>query len=91
MKVIDVKMYVPIVSKYTNKSIKFKAESVRELEAKLLEFFVNSDLKDMVDPDTGRIRNVYSFLYRERVYRDILDVELEEDGQLTIFAHVIGG
>ena len=84
-------MYVPIASKYVNKSIRFKADSARDLEAKMIEFFVNSDLKDLIDPDTGRIRSMYSFLYKDKVYRDILDIELQDDEQLTIFAHVLGG
>lgn len=88
---MNIKLYVPEASNFANKSLKFEVEDTADFERKLVGFFVSNDLKQLLYPDTGKIKDIYSYVHDEKVYTNINDIQLKDYNEITMFAYILGG
>jgi len=88
---VDLCLQLPFESRYNNKHLKFEVKDISDLENTLVKFFRENSLQEILDPETGKIRNQYCFLCNGKIYRNIKEIELRRKNEITFFLMLVGG
>ena len=91
MKTVYIHFKIAEKSPYTNQKVAFEVKDSEDLERQLIQFLKDVSLDSLLDDQSGKIKNLYSFINKSKLYRSLKEIELEDQAVIDIVAMVVGG